>query len=142
MRYINDIIIHCTATPAGREVTRAEIDEWHRARGWRGIGYHYLIHLDGSIERGRAISVPGSHCFGHNAHSIGVAYVGGVNEVGQPADTRTKEQRQSMLQLVGRLTAMYRCRVHGHRDYAQRDCPCFDAAAEYGGLYNQICRPI
>lgn len=140
MRYINDIIIHCTATPAGMEVTAADVDSWHRQRGWRCIGYHYLVRLDGTVERGRAISQPGSHCFGHNAHSIGIAYAGGLDAEMRPADTRTEAQRAALLKLVTHLTAMYRCRVHGHRDYAPRDCPCFDVASEYGRIYEQICK--
>lgn len=138
-RYINDIIIHCTATPAGKEVTKAEIDRWHRDRGWRGIGYHYIVHLDGSIERGRAISQPGAHCYGHNAHSIGVCYIGGQDESGRPSDTRTPAQKESLLQLTAKLIKMYRCSVHGHNEYSDKACPCFDVQREYGQLRAHLC---
>ena len=140
-RYINDIIVHSTATPEGRDVTRTDIDAWHKARGWKGIGYHYLVRIDGTIERGCAISQPGSHCRGHNAHSIGIAYVGGTDAHGRPQDTRTEAQKAAMLKLLAELVKMYHCRVHGHRDYAQTDCPSFDAAKEYEGLYRQLALP-
>ena len=145
-RYINDIIIHCSASPYQRDDRAADIKAWHTAKppkgnGWSNIGYHYIIDLDGTIEHGRPISQPGAHCKRHNAHSIGVCYVGGLGPDGKPADTRTAAQRQSMLQLITKLTMMYCCHVHGHRDYDPgKSCPCFDVAAEYGGIYAQVVR--
>lgn len=139
-RYINDIIIHCTATPQGRDLTAAQIDDMHRARGWRCIGYHYIIRLDGTVERGRAISQPGAHCYGHNAHSIGIAYVGGIDETGTARDTRTPAQKESLLALTAKLVKMYGCAAHGHNEYAAKDCPCFDVQQEYGRLREQLCR--
>lgn len=140
-RYINDIIIHCTATPSGRDYTLEQIEAWHKQRGYSRIGYHYIIHLDGSVERGRPISQPGAHCYGHNAHSIGVCYVGGIDDQGNPSDTRTPAQKDSLLQLTARLVKMYRCRPHGHNEYAAKDCPCFDVHNEFGSLYCHICQP-
>ena len=145
VRFINDIIIHSTATPAGRPVTVQDIRRWHTlpppaGRGWKNIAYHYIILLDGTIERGRPISQPGTHCRGHNAHSIGVCYVGGTDGHGNPSDTRTAAQKSSMLQLITRLTSIYHCPVHGHRDYTPTDCPSFDVSAEYGGILAQILR--
>ena len=138
MRYINSIIVHCSATPEGADYSASDIRAWHRSRGWRDIGYHYVIKLDGTIERGRPISQPGAHCYGHNAHSIGVCYIGGIKD-DHSADTRTMAQKQSLLKLITKLTQMYRCHTFGHRDFNQaKDCPCFDAAKEYAGLYNQI----
>lgn len=138
-RYINDIIIHCTATPYGRDFSAKQIDQMHRANGWRCIGYHYLIRLDGSIERGRAISQPGAHCYGHNAHSIGIAYVGGLDDSGQASDSRTPAQKESLLRLTAKLIKMYGCDVHGHNEYAAKACPCFDVRSEYGRLREQLC---
>ena len=135
-RYINDIIVHCTATRAGQDFSASDIAAWHKERGWRSIGYHYVVRLDGTVERGRAISQPGAHCKGHNAHSVGVAYVGGLDAEGKPADTRTEAQRQALLKLLVNLTRIYRCRIHGHHDYNQgKSCPCFDATLEYAPLY-------
>ena len=143
-RYINDIIIHCSASPYRRDDRAADIKAWHtlpppRGRGWSNIGYHYVIDLDGTIERGRPISQAGSHCKGHNAHSIGICYVGGLDQDGNPADTRTAEQRASLLKLLTNLLMMYGCSVHGHHDYNRTKlCPCFDARTEYANLVRQI----
>lgn len=71
-RRISEIIIHCSATPEGRDVTAAQIDQWHRQRGFKSIGYHYVIRLDGSVEVGRNETAIGAHCSGHNRSSIGI----------------------------------------------------------------------
>ncbi len=133
MRNINQIIIHCTATPAGRSVTVNEIDRWHRQRGFRCIGYHYVIYLDGTVAHGRNESIAGAHCKGFNAHSIGVCYVGGLDSKGNPCDTRTPEQRKALNELVADLRKRFpKATVHGHREFAAKACPCFDVSAEYG----------
>lgn len=133
MREIDEIIIHCTATPAGRDVSASDIDQWHRQQGFDCIGYHYVIRLDGSLQVGRPIDKGGAHCKGHNAHSIGIAYVGGIDENGQYADTRTAEQRGTMAVLISFLVRSFSTikYIRGHRDYAARACPCFDARKEY-----------
>ena len=132
-RKIERIIIHCTATKEGREVSVAEIDAWHRARGFAGIGYHYVIHLDGRVENGRDVDLAGAHTAGYNKHSIGVCYVGGLATDGKtPKDTRTDEQKQSLLRLLDELRMFYPlATIHGHREFANKACPCFDAATEY-----------
>lgn len=134
MRKIDEIIVHCSATPRGREVKAAEIDRWHRERGFRCIGYHYVVGLDGRIERGRQESETGAHCKGHNARSIGVCYVGGLSSDGKVAlDTRTDEQRVALTELIMGLKERYPgARVYGHRDFANKECPCFDAGREFG----------
>lgn len=134
MRKITEIIVHCTATPEGRAVTAADVDRWHRQRGFDGIGYHYLVYLDGTVAEGRPIERIGAHCKGHNANSIGVCYVGGLaTDRKTPKDTRTSGQKDALLQLINRLRTEYPgVKVRGHRDYARKDCPCFDATGEYG----------
>lgn len=135
MRLINEIIIHCTANRAGCGLKAADIRRYHKeARGFRDIGYHYVVDEDGTVERGRAISQPGAHCKGHNAHSIGVAYIGGLDANGQPCDTRTREQKTAMTKLIFNLCKMYHCGVVGHNRYANKACPCFDAFREYNKL--------
>lgn len=135
-RKIDRIIIHCTATKEGREVSVADIDAWHRARGFAGIGYHYVIHLDGSIENGRDVDKAGAHTAGYNAHSIGVCYVGGLaNDNKTPKDTRTEAQKAALLKLLQDLRAYYPvATIHGHREFANKACPCFDARNEYKGI--------
>ncbi len=134
MRTISKIILHCTATPRHRHHTVADIDRWHRANGWDGIGYHYVIYLDGTVHPGRPIERPGAHCYGHNSDSIGIVYVGGLETDGTtPADTRTDAQRTALRTLVGSLLATYpSATVHGHSEFAARSCPCFDVKAEFG----------
>lgn len=138
MRSINEIIIHCSDTPASRRVTVEDIREWHRARGFKDIGYHYIIYQDGSCHKGRPLSVSGAHCKGHNAHSIGVCYIGGHgDDMTKPIylDTRTKEQKNTMLLLMRQLKRMFpNAVISGHKDHAARACPCFDAKREYKGI--------
>ena len=139
MRLINEIIVHCSATIEGQDVRAKDIKQYHvNQRGWRDIGYHYIIDLDGTVERGRPISQPGAHCLGHNAHSIGVCYIGGLDRSGKPKDTRTAAQRQALLKLITKLTTVYRCATHGHNEYANKACPCFDAKNEYTNIIKQI----
>ena len=134
-RRIDAIIVHCTATPPGMKVTVDDIDRWHKARGWKGIGYHYVVDLDGTVYRGRTDDCVGAHCRGHNAHSIGVCYVGGLDPQGRPADTRTPEQKEALLKLMTVLKKRYpHAKIYNHRRFANKACPCFDAEKEYGGL--------
>lgn len=135
-RHITEIIVHCSATPEGRAVSVAEIDRWHRERGFSRIGYHYVIGFDGIVEPGRKEDMIGAHCTGHNTQSIGVCYVGGLAKNGKTSkDTRTAAQKQSLLQLLKELKRAYPgATIHGHREFAAKDCPCFDAKSEYSNL--------
>ena len=134
-RRIDAIIVHCTATPPDMQVTVDDIDRWHKARGWKGIGYHYVVDLDGTVYRGRADRCVGAHCRGHNAHSIGVCYVGGLDAQGRPADTRTPAQKEALLWLLTALKKQYpNAKIYNHSRFANKDCPCFDAEKEYGKL--------
>lgn len=130
MRAITEIIIHCTATEAKFPVTLETIDLWHKARGWKGCGYHFIIHQDGHIQVGRPIAEIGAHCHGHNAHSIGIVYVGGMLN-GKPHDTRTYEQIQSLVLLTKTLRRTFPTitKVKGHNEYANKACPCFNVPA-------------
>ncbi len=135
MRKITEIIVHCTATPEGRWHTVADVDRWHRQRGFFGIGYHFLVLLDGTIATGRPLWRVGAHCTGHNTHSVGICYVGGLDAQGKPKDTRTPEQRKAMQQLIQLLKSVFvGATVYGHRDFAAKACPCFDAKKEYEGM--------
>lgn len=136
MRKITEIIVHCSATPEGRDFTVADITRWHRQRGFRTIGYHYVVYRDGSVHTGRQEGEIGAHCTGHNAYSIGICYIGGLAADGKTAkDTRTPEQRKALLMLLRRLRAKYpNAKIHGHRDFAAKACPSFDATKEYADL--------
>lgn len=135
-RRINEIIVHCTATPEGRDYTVADIRQMHKAQGWVDIGYHYLIYRDGSIHEGRNVDMVGAHCQGHNAQSIGVCYVGGVARDGKtPKDTRTAAQKDALIHLLMQLVCLYPdATIRGHRDFAAKACPSFDATREYKNL--------
>lgn len=135
MRKIDKIIVHCSATPEGKAFTVQQIRDWHvKGNGWRDIGYHFVVYLDGSVHNGRPVGQIGAHCSGHNAHSIGVCYVGGEVADGshKPKDTRTPIQKTALRQLLKKLKAQYPgARIYGHRDFAPKACPSFDATAEY-----------
>lgn len=128
MRRITEIIIHCSATPEGKDFTVEDIRRWHLARKFADIGYHYVIYRDGSVHNGRAENIAGAHCLGHNAHSIGICYIGGVAKDGKtPKDTRTPQQKQALRQLVQLLQFVYpHATVHGHNEYSSKACPSFN----------------
>ena len=137
MRSINEIIVHCTANTATSKISLEDIRNFHiQKRGWRDIGYHFVIFADGRVEKGRPVQLAGAHCKGHNSHSIGIAYIGGILKDGTPADTRTAKQKEAIIKLIKELKQKYPniVRVSGHRDYANKACPCFDAHAEYERL--------
>lgn len=135
LRAVTHIIVHCSATPEGRDVSAAEIDRYHRSRGFACIGYHRVVRRDGQIECGRSESLVGAHCRGLNHCSIGVCYVGGLDASGHPKDTRTAAQRKSLRLLLSELRRRYpQAHIYGHRDFAPKACPCFDAAKEYAEL--------
>lgn len=132
MRKIDKIIIHCSATPEGRHVTVQDIDGWHKDKGWAGIGYHWVIYLDGTIHKGRSEEIAGAHTSGHNANSIGVVYIGGVDEMMRPKDTRTPTQKIALRKLVSELLVRYPgATVHGHNEFAAKACPSFDVQKEF-----------
>lgn len=143
------IVIHCTATPEGREVSRATLDGWHHAKNFEPYidtvtkkatyaGYHLLVHLDGTYERLRPNEARGQHCPQQNMNNCGIAicYVGGLTKDGKaPKDTRTEAQKRTLKSLVATLKAKYpHAKVIGHRDVkgVVKACPCFDAIKEYG----------
>lgn len=135
MRTITLIICHCTATIEGKHYIVEDVDRWHKQRGWKMIGYHYLVLLDGTIQKGRPEEMVGAHCLNHNQHSIGVCYVGGLDKDKKPKDTRTEAQKASLLKLLTELKQKYpRALIMGHNVFANKSCPCYDAASEYKHL--------
>lgn len=145
MRDINRIVIHCTATKEGIDRDVDFIRGLHLARGFKDIGYHFLIHLNGTIERGRPWDIAGAHAKGYNSDSIGIAYVGGVDYKGKPKDTRTVAQVHALRASVEIIKAQYpMVKVVGHRDLSVdlngdgvisrnewlKQCPCFSVSTE------------
>lgn len=135
MRKINKIIIHCTATPEGRDVSLKEVRQWHtKERGWSDIGYHFLVLLDGSVEEGRPLERTGAHTKGHNWDSIGIAYVGGLDSEMNSKDTRNDKQKDSLVDLLCQLKDAYGGVIYGHNNYSTKACPGFDAKKEYDNI--------
>lgn len=131
LRPIDKLIIHCSATQPKMDVGVKEIREWHIKQGWRDIGYHYVIRRDGKIEDGRPLDQQGAHTQGHNAKSIGICLVGGVDSAMKAQDNFTPEQWKSLRRLLMMLKVDYKkATIHGHREYANKDCPSFDVQKE------------
>ena len=136
MRKIEKIIIHCAATPEGRDVKMETIKSWHvKGNGWSDIGYHFVIELDGAIKAGRPLHRSGAHTKGQNSVSIGVCYVGGMDNNKKAKDTRTDAQRESMDQLIGSLSNDHKtATIHGHNEFSAKACPSFNVYKEYGNI--------
>lgn len=139
IRNINEIIVHCTATEFGVPVSDNDLYQWHVVeRGFSDVGYHYVIHANGHISSYRSLLIPGAHCKGHNKHSIGIAYVGGLIN-GIPHDTRTIPQKESLNNLIESLCNRFPItKISGHNEYSNKSCPCFDAKTEYKHLIKSL----
>ena len=136
MRTITLLVVHCSAVRPGQQSSSQDIDRWHRAKGWASWGYHFVVRRDGTIETGRSLEEVGAHCAGHNSHSIGICYEGGLDEAGMAADTRTPAQKQALRTLLEQLRKRFtKAIIVGHHDLdPMKSCPCFDVVAEYRGL--------
>lgn len=152
-RKINWIVVHCTASPEGQVKTVEDIRRGHKKQGWSDIGYHYVVTLDGQSHLGRDVDVAGAHVSGHNSDSIGVVYVGGLEndpkktyQQLKPKDTRTDKQKMELLSLLMDLRKLYpQAKIVGHRDFSPdknhdgvisadewiKACPSFDAKMAY-----------
>ena len=130
-RDVKWIVVHCTATEAGREVSKDDLIAWHcspRGNGWSNPGYHYLVHLDGSVSSLLSTHLVANGARGYNAHSVHVAYVGGLSK-GKPHDTRTSAQKGAILLLLWMLKKQFpAAEIVGHRDLpgVTKACPCYD----------------
>lgn len=128
MKEIKEIILHCAATPEGKDFKAEDIDRWHKQRGFKMIGYNYVIDLDGTVENGRSIEMDGAHTVGHNKNSIGICYIGGCDSNYKAKDTRTVEQKKSLYLLVYQLLTLHKlsiANVHCHNEFATKACPSF-----------------
>ena len=144
------VVVHCSASKVTTNFTLKDLHHLHvDICHWSDIGYHYLVRLDGTIQNGRDVDIIGAHVEGYNLHSIGIAYVGGLNNSGKATDTRTENQKAALLNLLRDLRELYpRALIKGHRDYSpdkngngvvepsewMKECPCFDARQEYAKL--------
>ena len=130
MRDIREIVVHCAATRPSMDIGAKTIRKWHKAKGWRDIGYHWVIRRSGTLEAGRDESIAGAHVRGHNRYSIGLCLVGGLNEnTFKPENNYTVEQFGTLIKKIRELKKKYpNAKVLGHRDFkgVRKACPCFD----------------
>lgn len=149
MRRIDYIVVHCSATSYGKDLDVEDIDRMHRRRGWSGVGYNYVVKLDGTIQEGRELKKIPAHVKGYNKHSIGICYIGGLDKDGKPSDTRTPEQKAALLFKLTTLKTLFPfAEIVGHRDLSPdkdgdgvverhewlKACPCFNAKEEYHNI--------
>tara|TARA_B100000963_G_scaffold191305_2_gene166391 strand:+ start:2296 stop:2709 length:414 start_codon:yes stop_codon:yes gene_type:complete len=137
MRDINRIVLHCSATVEGKEYSVDTIRNWHTAKGWSDIGYHYVISLDGCIDIGRPVDKQGAHVRGHNKDTIGICYIGGVDADIKPKDTMTPEQEDAFRQLVASIRTLFGedITIHGHNEFSSKACPSFTVKEKFSDLY-------
>jgi N-acetyl-anhydromuramyl-L-alanine amidase AmpD len=140
------IVIHCSATEENHEYYADDIRQWHKERGFKDIGYHFVIDIDGTLEIGRPLEQAGAHAQGYNEKSIAICYIGGLRK-NKPADTRTEEQKTTMHSLINLIKTIYPNirNVVGHRDLSvdlngdgvvspqewMKQCPCFNVQDEF-----------
>ena len=133
------LIVHCSATRYDHDYTVKQMLRDHKARGFRTIGYHFYIRESGIVTQHRRLLEVGAHARGFNRCSIGICYEGGLDEQGNPADTRTPQQKTALLELLWKLHRLFpTALVVGHRDLSgvKKTCPCFDASGEYSSLFH------
>ena len=144
-RRMEQLIVHCSGTREDHSYTLEQLINDHQRRGFSQVGYHFYIRRGGQIYATRPLRLSGAHCLGHNAHSIGICYEGGLDMDGRAKDTRTKRQRDRLRRAVALLVRRYpHMQVVGHRDLSPdqngdgrvspnewlKMCPCFDVQTE------------
>lgn len=126
------IVIHCAATPPSMDIDISTVDRWHRAKGWLGVGYHFFIKRDGTIQEGRNVMLPGAHVRGYNHCSVGVCMAGGVKESDKvtPENNFTDAQWLALNEIINKLQQQFPdAKVVGHNELAAKACPSFDVQA-------------
>lgn len=143
MAKLKYLVIHCTATPEGRDVSAADIRRWHTApvsaggRGWKQVGYTDLIHTDGRVERLVANNEDANvdpweitnGAAGYNSVSRHIVYAGGVDadNVQKAKDTRTPAQKEALKRYVLDFHCKHpTVKIVGHNQLAAKACPSFD----------------
>ncbi|WP_241033729.1 N-acetylmuramoyl-L-alanine amidase [Vibrio maerlii] len=133
-RSLRFITVHCSATCASQDIGVEEIRQWHKAKGWRDVGYHFVIRRSGEVEIGRPLNQTGAHVKGHNTGNIGICVVGGVDANHQPEDNFTLAQRKALFGLIGELQQRFEIsddNVKGHKDWGvAKACPVMKIRGE------------
>lgn len=142
------LVVHCSATKATQDIGVEQIRQWHiKERGWKDVGYHYVIRRDGTREPGRPTWAQGAHVEGHNNDSLGICLVGGVNEQGA-AEKNFTDAQMATLEDTLRLLITYSWRdaqVVGHHDIEivnQKACPSFDAKAWWAPIGAKLLKDL
>ena len=138
MRDIKFIVVHCTATPQDTKI-QSIIDYWSKVLGWKNNGYHFIIDKNGNTTKITPIDKIANGVKNHNANSIHIAYIGGIDSKGKSIDNRTIAQKKSLLFCLRDLTRKFpKAEILGHRDFPEvkKDCPCFNAAKEYENIFD------
>lgn len=128
------IVVHCSATKPNQNIGAREIRQWHIQRGWKDIGYQYVIRRNGDVENGRPVDQIGAHAYGVNDKSVGICLVGGIGSTGLAENNFTSVQLRVLRVLCTGLQKKYPgAKVIGHRDVpgVTKDCPCFDVRSWY-----------
>lgn len=136
MRTINYIVIHCTATQPDVKIESIK-RYWRENLKWKNPGYHYMIKADGKTVNILPIDQISNGVAGWNSQIINISYIGGIDKSGNPEDTRTEEQKKSMIKLLKELKSKFpKAKIQGHRDFpnVHKACPSFDAKKEYAIL--------
>jgi hypothetical protein len=148
MKNITHIVVHYSATNEDQEITRNDIDRMHKARGWKGIGYHFFYRLNGMEEIGRPITEVGAHVGGQNRGKIGLCYAGGTKKEFGPDkgfNTLNLAQEKALIQRIRMLKSAFpAAKVVGHKDLAATQCPGFNVqdwwtkveASNYNPVFN------
>ncbi len=129
--FTDHIVIHSAATKPTQNIGIETIRRWHKQRGFLDVGYHFVIRRGGQVETGRPVRALGAHASGFNARSVGICYIGGVDENNQPSANMTPAQDRALVSLLTQLRAQFpEARIVGHRDLpnANTECPSFDVA--------------
>ena len=124
---ISYIVIHCSATKPNQKIGVEELRDNHLCRSFDDIGYHWVINIDGTIEKGRSEKYQGAHCQGYNDKSIGICYIGGLDDNGIPSNTMTAQQEESLIALCSKIKNTHpNIHIIGHNQISDKICPCFD----------------
>ena len=138
MREIKYIVIHCTATPQDTKI-QSIISYWRKVLAWKNNGYHFIIDKNGNTTKITPLDKIANGVKNHNANSIHIAYIGGIDSKGKSIDNRTLQQKESLLYYLRDLKRKFpKAEILGHRDFTEvkKDCPYFNAAEEYENIFD------
>lgn len=141
---ITHIVVHYSATYSDQDITAADIDKMHKARGWKGIGYHWFIRRDGTLEQGRPENQVGAHVGGQNTGKLGICWAGGLERgaSNKGVNNMTDEQEATLIKQIRAMLKRYPgAEVVGHRDLAATQCPGFDVRSWWAKVQHKS-RPV